>query len=333
MKDFLEFKWKYLPAKILSFFYPSIASNDELLFVTHEGTKEWILGAKARRLSRFTPIKSKVFYSKNLKDLSDHKLYFFLHQKYFARAIRYNPFVLKRQSVVMFTHAEWSKYYSKRHVTCFLNKADKIICLNTSIRDQLVQLGVDKDRIVVFHLGSDPDFFPEKRKTSDNHTVGFSMAYYERKNPDLMVDIVKNMPDVNFILIGKDWEQYDRFLEIKDLPNFKYLDNVPYEDYPSFYQKIRVFVSPSHLEGGPVPLLEAMLSNVVPVVSNTGFGPDLIRNGENGFLFDSTAHYEDVILLIRKAFLIDEDVRKYALPHSWQNYGKKIADLYHSSHK
>lgn len=328
MKDFFEFKWKYVISKLFSFFYPSIAKNDELLFVTHIGTKNWILGAKARRLSRHTPLKSRVFYSNNFKKLPDCKSYFFLHHKYFARAVRYNPFILKRQTVVMFTHPVWNKYYTKKHVAYFLNKAGKIICLNTSIKDDLTNLGVKKEKIVVFHLGSNPEFFLPKKNKSKGSTVGFSLAYYERKNPGLLIDIVKNMADKSFILVGRDWDKFPRFNEIKDLPNFKYYENISYEEYPLVYQQMDVFVSPSHLEGGPVPILEAMLSDVVPVVSKTGFGPDLIKHGENGYLFDSTAHYSDVISLIRKAFSLSTDIRKYALPHSWQNYGNKLADLY-----
>ena len=327
MRDFFEFKWKYVVARFLSAFYSNTPKNKELLFVTHEGTKDWILGAKARRISRHTPVRSSVFYSKNLKDLPDHTSYFFLHHKYFARAIRYNPFVLKRRAIVMFTHPEWNKYYSKRHVVYFLNKAFKIVCLNSAIKSELVHLGVKEGKIVVYHLGSNPDFFPPREDSNGTPTVGFSMAFYERKNPELLVDVVKNMPDVNFILVGKDWAQYDRYQEIRDLPNFKYYENVPYEDYPALYQQMNVFVSPSHLEGGPVPILEAMLSNVVPVVSKTGFGPDIVKHGENGFLFDSTVHYSHVIELIRKALNLKVNVRKDVLAHSWENYGKKIAGL------
>jgi glycosyltransferase involved in cell wall biosynthesis len=71
-----------------------------------------------------------------------------------------------------------------------------------------------------------------------------------------------------------------------------------------------------------------MLCNVVPVASNTGFCPDLIKHGENGFLFDSTDPAEKVIDLINKAYQLKNSVREAALPHSWENYGKKIFSLF-----
>jgi glycosyltransferase involved in cell wall biosynthesis len=136
------------------------------------------------------------------------------------------------------------------------------------------------------------------------------------------------MPDKEFILVGRDWCKYNRFDELLSLPNFKYFDNIPYEKYPDLYREMDVFVSPSHLEGGPVPLLEAMLCNVVPVVTRTGFGPDLVEHGKNGYLFKSTDNVQYVIQLIRQAFVIKTNIRPYAETHSWQNYGRKIGELF-----
>ena len=38
-----------------------------------------------------------------------------------------------------------------------------------------------------------------------------------------------------------------------------------------------------------------MMSNCVPVASKTGFCPDIINHGQNGFLFDINAGYKEVI--------------------------------------
>ena len=40
----------------------------------------------------------------------------------------------------------------------------------------------------------------------------------------------------------------------------------------------------SVLEGGPVLILESMMSNCVPVASKTGFCPILLIHFQNGFL-------------------------------------------------
>ena len=207
-----------------------------------------------------------------------------------------------------------------------LNFADKVICLNSAVYNELASLGVLKNKLEIYHMASDPELFLPKIRTG-NGCVGFCMNYLERKNPELVIAIIKGMPSKEFILIGPNWKKYSRFKEIENLPNFAYYD-VPYEEYPELYHKMDVFVSTSYLEGGPVPLLEAMLSNVVPVVSNTGFARDLIIHGKNGFLFETNEEAGTVIDLINKAFDLRESVREYALPHSLVNYGKRIGGLF-----
>ena len=313
-----------------AFFKKNVPPN-KYLFVTHKDTIGWILEAKAIRLSKFCQLASEVHYSDSFRNLPDAEGYFYLHQKYFARALKYNPGLTKRKNIVMFTHPVWSKRYSKAHMAYVLNFADKVICLNTSVSNELCSIGVESKKLEIYHMASDPEMFLPKIRTGKG-CVGFCLNYLERKNPELVLAIIKSMPSKEFILIGPNWKKYDRFKEIENLPNLTYYD-VPYEQYPALYQKMDVFVSTSYLEGGPVPLLEAMLSNVVPVVSNTGFAPDLIIHGQNGFLFETTQQLDSIIELIEKAYTLKESVREYALPHSWTNYGKRIGELFNGIEK
>ena len=115
---------------------------------------------------------------------------------------------------------------------------------------------------------------------------------------------------------------------MKNMPNLTYYNNEDYSKYPEVYNKIDVFVSPSTLEGGPVPVLEAMLSNCFPIASKTGFCPDVISDGDNGFLFDIDAAYTEVMKLIELSDSKTVDVRQSALEHSWKNCSQKIDDLF-----
>ena len=71
------------------------------------------------------------------------------------------------------------------------------------------------------------------------------------------------------MLVGRNWNQYALFEEMKALPNFTY-EMAAYRDYPAIYANFDVYLSISSLEGGPIPLVEAMMSNAVPVTSRTG---------------------------------------------------------------
>ncbi len=81
------------------------------------------------------------------------------------------------------------------------------------------------------------------------------------------------------------------------------------------------------LEGGPIPLLEAMMSNVVPVATRTGFAPDLITHGDNGFIFEIGSEPRHVADLIEQAFRLRKDIRRTVQPYSWTNFANAILAL------
>lgn len=315
-------KWKYVIAIIKSKFYTTPNHIKKIVYVAREKDKDWIFGAKVRRLSRYSSLEASTHYHNKLRNLPEADGYFYIYHNYFCRCIRSTPSILKRKNVVMFTHPSWSKKYSKTHVVWCLNKADAIICLNSNIKQYLIECGVKNTLLKVLPIGtSSTTFYSHERGNGD---VGFCSNFGVRKNPDLILDIIKNMPHRIFHIIGRNWEDYDRYDELKSLTNFVYHNNVAYETYPVLYSKLDVFVSPSLLEGGPVPILEAMMSNCVPVASKTGFAPDLIENGKNGYLFELDATYNDVIPLIENAFKIKGNMRQYVLQYTWENCSKTI---------
>ena len=324
----LLFKWKYLIAILHSKFLKKNKKSvfTSITYVAREADKNWIFGAKVRRLAKFSDLNSNTYFHNRLRDLPDSDGYFFVFHQYFYRAIRHNPKILNRKNIVMFTHPNWTFSFSESHVIWCLNKADKVICLNSKVQRELIAAGLDAKKTSLIHIASDPDFFyKHERKTGD---VGFCSAFGERKNPDLVYQLVKNMPERKFHLIGRYWENYERYDEMKNMANFTYYNNKSYDTYPDLYSKIDIFISPSVLEGGPVPVLEAMLSNCFPIASKTGFCPDVISDGKNGFLFDIDAEYSEVIKLIKLADSKTIDVRQTALEYSWKNCSQKIDKLF-----
>jgi glycosyltransferase involved in cell wall biosynthesis len=332
LKEYLVFvffhKWKYLIAIARSKFYKKPASKKvkNIVYVAREKDRDWIFGAKVRRLSKYSSLSSKVYFHDKLRHLPDADGFFYVYQNYFCRCIRSTPNILNKKNIVMFTHPNWTTKYSKTHVVWCLNKANYIICLNSSIKDYLIELGVKPQLLKIIHIGTSSSFFYQHERNTGK--VGFCSNFGERKNSDLVYNIIKNMPNQSFCIIGRNWENYSRFAELDAMPNFTYYKDRLYEEYPSLYNEIDVFVSPSTLEGGPVPVLEAMMSNCVPVASRTGFCPDLISHGENGFLFDTDSNYPEVIELIEKAFLLKANVRDTVMDYTWEKCSKTIDNLF-----
>ena len=113
---------------------------------------------------------------------------------------------------------------------------------------------------------------------------------------------------------------------LQALPNVEYVE-APYEDYPGLYARMDVLLSPSRLEGGPIPVIEAMMSNIVPVATRTGFCPDVIRDGENGFLFDAGASAVHIAALIERAYALPADVRAGVEGLSWRAFAARLDAL------
>jgi glycosyltransferase involved in cell wall biosynthesis len=324
----LLYKWKYLIAmlKALLLFDDTNTSVKSITYVAREADKSWIFGAKVRRLSKFSRLNARPYFHAKLRNLPKTDAYFFIFPNYFCRAMRHNPFILNKKNIVMYTHQHWTNSYSKTHICWCLNKADKVICLNSTTKKQLIEIGVKPIKIEVIHIASSPNMFYEHERNSG--AVGFCCAYSERKNPELIFNIIKNMPEKQFYIIGVLWENFEKFIDLTNLSNFTYINNADYSEYPNLYNKIDTFISASFLEGGPVPLLEAMFSNCFPIASKTGFCEDIIKHGSNGFLFETNARAEEVIQLIKQADNINTNTRESVLPYSWENCSKRIDELF-----
>jgi glycosyltransferase involved in cell wall biosynthesis len=305
----------------------------DLVFVIDEGNRGWILDGICKEIAKYFPGKSSFSYGcyfpgksvfsyspSNLPPLPRAKAYFFAHYSYFAVCLRVYPILWERKTFIWYTHPKG--IMSDEEFAYVMNYATKLICMCSQFAKLLVNCGVKPEKVTYVLGAAEPEIFQPHQRFCDG-AVGFCTAYYPRKEPDRILNIIKSLPQRKFILLGKDWNQYDKFSELITLPNLSYIQ-APYSEYPIYYAAMSVFVSPAKLEGGPIPLVETMMCNVVPVASKTGFAPDIITHGENGFLFDVDSSLEVICELIEKAFQLKTDVRKTVEHLSWKNFSLEI---------
>ena len=84
----------------------------------------------------------------------------------------------------------------------------------------------------------------------------------------------------------------------------------------SLYPKHDIFILPSHSEGFPVVLIEAMKASLVPLVTNLPGGiPEIINDGKNGFVFlvNSPKKYADVLEMLNNNRLMIDKISKNAV--------------------
>jgi glycosyltransferase involved in cell wall biosynthesis len=298
--------------------------RDELLFVVQETARGWIMETICKNLCAHYPGPSRLHYpAYRYEPLPAASAYFFVHQNEAIGWLARDPNLWRGRRLVQYTHpSHESVLVRPAEIVYALSHLSRVLTMNARARDALVATGVSADRVVPLVGASDPERFRPSPRPGTG-VVGLSAAYYSRKNPDLMAALVRAMPDLHFILIGKDWEQWDGFPALLREPNFEYLV-IPYADYPAAYARLDVFLSTSLLEGGPIPLIEAMMCNRVPVVSDTGFAPDIIRHGENGYLFPVDATAEQVAPLIRAALKNPNDIAATTANLSWAAMAREL---------
>lgn len=293
----------------------------DLVFVIYESTRGWILEAICKEIAAYFP--GKYCYHYSMSSLPPSKAYFFSHYGLFPICLQQNPHIWGAKSIVWYTHPK-DIGISNHELIDALNKATKVVCTCSEFVKLLNCQGLSSNKTTFVLGGADPEIFKLHQRL--DKAVGFCTAYYPRKSPEKIISIIKMMPQRKFILLGRNWNQYEKFAELIALPNLSYVE-APYADYPSYYAQMDVFVSIAKLEGGPIPLIEAMMCNVVPVASKTGFAPDIITHGNNGFLFDVDSPNEVVCDLIEKAFKVETDVRATVEHLSWKNFSLEIQKL------
>lgn len=296
--------------------------SPRLVIILPKRSQNWILQRFCLEIAK--PLGESCVFHHSITRLPAGEAYFFPHYSLFVNALKLNPVLWKARSYVWYTHPRDIGVFGN-DLRYALNQSTMIISGAARFIPSLSNKGVQPQRITsVLGAGYSPDVLQPHQRL--NGSIGFCSAYYERKNPDLIFELVEIMPHRQFILLGKGWKEWDRFKALQSKPNFTYIET-SFENYPKYYAKMDVFVSPSKLEGGPVPLLEAMVCNAVPVASDTGFADELIQHNQNGYLFELDASAKHVAGLVELACQADFDVCSTVKQYTWDRFAKANLQL------
>lgn len=172
---------------------------------------------------------------------------------------------------------------------------------NSVSKLQLSSKGFDENRIHVLPHPIEVNRFRFSLQEKERDVI-FVSNFYERKNPELVLKVVKYCQDLQFTILGKDWENWSKFSELKELNNFEY-KLFSYETYPQVLASHRVFCSLSTLEGGPVPLIESLTSGLKIVVTDTGHVRDVLSQIRDYNIVPIDAKADVVASALREAIL------------------------------
>ncbi len=161
-------------------------------------------------------------------------------------------------------------------------------------RQKAIAYGMNPERTLIFPWGVDLEHFsprPQPRP-SKRFTLFCNRSWEPRYGVDVLarafVEVAHQNPDVDLLLLGSG-SQAQLIREILRRGNV--MDRVTMPGYisqrqlPRFYHMADLFISPSHVDGSSVSLMEALACGLPCLVSDIPANREWIREGEAGWLF------------------------------------------------
>ena len=137
------------------------------------------------------------------------------------------------------------------------------------------------------------------------------MGWYAtmRKNPHIFLDFVKSNPQLKFRLLGKNWRSSSFFEAAHKLKNLEYKEITGALTSKDF-NECSHYLCLSNLEGGPMPLLEAVAAGLIPISTNVGFAPELLAEfGYKKQLIGFPIKFEEIILKYSQTYTTDHIIK------------------------
>jgi glycosyltransferase involved in cell wall biosynthesis len=210
------------------------------------------------------------------------KAYFFSYPTIFRFYLEKKPKKFINNSLVLYPHNE-PEMGSVFEQVELLNKAHKVYFYCKQDAENLVLNGLKKEKIVIANCAVDNDCVLDHKEIREQKTIILASKFGPRKGAELLPGIVKKLPDWNFIVMGRGWGNFLKQEKLLNEPNFTYVQ-FNKKNRSKYFSKAKIFLSLSNLEGGPVPLIESMALGVIPISTSTGFAPEFIKDGTNGYL-------------------------------------------------
>lgn len=152
-----------------------------------------------------------------------------------------------------------------------------VVVSENSIDDIHTDMGVDRERMRLVHVGVDPDLFkpmPEVKRIP-GRLITTASADVELKGLRFLLEAMAKLraeQDVSLTVIGRAKEGGKSAKLIKDLglgDHIQFVTGVPDERIVELYAESEVAVVPSLYEGFSLPAVEAM-ATATPLVATTG---------------------------------------------------------------
>lgn len=139
--------------------------------------------------------------------------------------------------------------------------------------------------------------FKIKKKFEErNNIVGYIGRLSEEKGVlnfiKAIPEILKRKSNLEFLIVGDGQlrDEIEKYLENENLNDKINLKKwIPHNELPNHMNELKLIVLPSYTEGLPNIMLEAMACSTPVLATSVGAIPDIIKDGETGFIMKNNS--------------------------------------------
>lgn len=167
-------------------------------------------------------------------------------------------------------------------------RACAVVTVSQALRESLVELGVERERIEVVYNGVDHGRFAPVASRRDGPPRLLSVgSLIPSKGHDLVIDALGELPDATLTIVGDGPTRSE--LEARARPfgeRVSFVGSVDHQRLAQLYSDADALVLASEMEGLPNVVLEALASGTPVVATSVGGIPEAVTTPEAGVLLE-----------------------------------------------
>jgi len=234
---------------------------------------------------------------------------------------------------------EWVTRYTLKRSTFFTS--DAIVT-----RDKAVAYGMNPEQTIVFPWGVDLKHFkPSTSKVQrSTFTLFCNRSWEPRYGVDVLarafVKVAQQNENVNLLMLGGGSQGHAIRQILQSggvLERVAFAGQISQTVLPDWYHRADLYISPSHVDGSSVSLMEALACGLPCLVSDIPANKEWVVEGENGWLFrDGDANHlaEKILAAISQRENLPEVGRSSRwsaeLRADWEKNAEALMNVYRS---
>ncbi len=244
----------------------------------------------------------------------------------------------------------WVDKLTEHRARFALQRSQSLITDANCSAEKAVELGFPREKICIFPWGVDLQHFSPDNVRQSGLPWREEMGWEAKRvllclrswEPNYGVDVLlqafeeaaANDPNLRLILLGDGslHNQYMKKLESESLKDKVFVGGrVPNEDLIQYYGAADIYVTPSHVDGSSVSLMEALACGLPTIASDIPANLEWVYHNDNGWIFpdnDSDA-LRETILNCHPTEKMKESARATAEGKAyWQKNRQVLLDCY-----